>query len=289
MITSANNPKIKYVKDLSSKSKIRKAEGCFVAEGVKMFLEAPKKRIVSVFVSESLHTQLKNTKDLNKNYAALRNKLSGLEYEIVADAIYEKMSDTVTPQGVLAVVKSPEYTLSEILGGTKCSETDGGKSSISGSGISAGLYLILENLQDPGNLGTIFRTAEAAGVKGIILGEGCVDLYNPKVIRSTMGSVYRMPYIYVKNLTETMEQMRNAHVTLYAATLTAKSSPCYDKDYRKACAFLIGNESKGLSEAAVEASDEQVYIPMEGQGESLNASVAAAVLMFEAARQRKFG
>ena len=79
-----------------------------------MFLEAPKKRIVSVFVSESLHTQLKNTKDLNKNYAALRNKLSGLEYEIVADAIYEKMSDTVTPQGVLAVVKSPEYTLSEI-------------------------------------------------------------------------------------------------------------------------------------------------------------------------------
>ena len=254
-----------------------------------MFLEAPKKRIVSVFVSESLHTQLKNTKDLNKNYAALRNKLSGLEYEIVADAIYEKMSDTVTPQGVLAVVKSPEYTLSEILGGTKCSETDGGKSSISGSGFSAGLYLILENLQDPGNLGTIFRTAEAAGVKGIILGEGCVDLYNPKVIRSTMGSVYRMPYIYVKNLTETMEQMRNAHVMLYAATLTAKSSACYDKDYRKACAFLIGNESKGLSEAAVEASDEQVYIPMEGQGESLNASVAAAVLMFEAARQRKFG
>ena len=138
-----------------------------------MFLEAPKKRIVSVFVSESLHTQLKNTKDLNKNYAALRNKLSGLEYEIVADAIYEKMSDTVTPQGVLAVVKSPEYTLSEILGGTKCSETDGGKSSISGSGTSAGLYIILENLQDPGNLGTIFRTAEAAGVKGIILGEGC--------------------------------------------------------------------------------------------------------------------
>ena len=254
-----------------------------------MFLEAPKKRIVSVFVSESLHTQLKNTKDLNKNYAALRNKLSGLEYEIVADAIYEKMSDTVTPQGVLAVVKSPEYTLSEILGGTKCSETDGGKSSISGSGFSAGLYLILENLQDPGNLGTIFRTAEAAGVKGVILGEGCVDLYNPKVIRSTMGSVYRMPYIYVKNLTETMEQMRNAHVMLYAATLTSKSSACYDKDYRKACAFLIGNESKGLSEAAVEASDEQVYIPMEGQGESLNASVAAAVLMFEAARQRKFG
>ena len=260
-----------------------------MAEGVKMFLEAPKKRIVSVFVSESLHTQLKNTKDLNKNYAALRNKLSGLEYEIVADAIYEKMSDTVTPQGVLAVVKSPEYTLSEILGGTKCPETDGGKSSISGSGTSAGLYIILENLQDPGNLGTIFRTAEAAGVKGVILGEGCVDLYNPKVIRSTMGSVYRMPYIYVKNLTETMEQMRNAHVMLYAATLTAKSSACYDKDYRKACAFLIGNESKGLSEAAVEASDEQVYIPMEGQGESLNASVAAAVLMFEAARQRKFG
>ena len=90
MITSANNPKIKYVKDLSSKSKIRKAEGCFVAEGVKMFLEAPKKRIVSVFVSESLHTQLKNTKDLNKNYAALRNKLSGLEYEIVADAIMRR-------------------------------------------------------------------------------------------------------------------------------------------------------------------------------------------------------
>ena len=248
---------IKNIKSLELK-KFRDEKRLFVAEGHKLVGE-----LLGVFKCVLLVA--------TQEWLGSHSRIPADRIEAVTPDELKRVSLLRAPQNVLAVFCMPDerQTMKEAA--------------------SKNLVLALDDVQDPGNLGTIFRTAEAAGVKGIILGEGCVDLYNPKVIRSTMGSVYRMPYIYVKNLTETMEQMRNAHVTLYAATLTAKSSACYDKDYRKACAFLIGNESKGLSEAAVEASDEQVYIPMEGQGESLNASVAAAVLMFEAARQRKFG
>ena len=145
---------------------------------------------------------------------------------------------------------------------------------------------MLDNLQDPGNLGTIFRTAEAAGVTGIVLSRDCVDIYNPKVIRSTMGAVYRMPFVYVEDLLEALNVMKKKGIKTYAAHLKGKNS--YDKeDYKEACAFLIGNEGNGLREEVSNMADTWIRIPMEGQAESLNAAVAAAVLMFEAARQRR--
>ena len=146
--------------------------------------------------------------------------------------------------------------------------------------------LVLENIQDPGNLGTIFRTAEAAGATGIVLSKDCVDLYNPKVIRSTMGAIFRIPFIYTDDLKGTIDELKREGITVYAAHLKGENS--YDmEDYKTACAFLIGNEGNGLTEETAACADRKILIPMEGGAESLNAAVASAVLMFEAGRQRR--
>ena len=146
--------------------------------------------------------------------------------------------------------------------------------------------LILENLQDPGNLGTILRTAEGAGVTGVILSKGCVDLYNPKTIRSTMGSVYRVPTLYTEDLCQTVEVLKKHGICSYAAHL--KGANFYDQEnYQSGTAFLIGNEGNGLTEELTEKADTLIRIPMEGQLESLNAGVASAILMYEAYRQRR--
>ena len=146
--------------------------------------------------------------------------------------------------------------------------------------------LVLENIQDPGNLGTIFRTAEAAGATGIVLSKDCVDLYNPKVIRSTMGAIFRIPFIYTDDLIGTIDELKREGITVYAAHLKGENS--YDmEDYKTACAFLIGNEGNGLPEETAACADRKILIPMEGGAESLNAAVASAVLMFEAGRQRR--
>ena len=148
------------------------------------------------------------------------------------------------------------------------------------------LFLVLENLQDPGNLGTIMRTAEGAGVSAVILSKGSVDIYNPKTIRSTMGSIYRVPFLYVDDLKEVLQTLKSHGVKSYAAHLAGKQT--YDKEnYQGGTAFLIGNESNGLSEELADAADIYIRIPMEGQLESLNAGVAASILMYEAYRQRR--
>ena len=144
----------------------------------------------------------------------------------------------------------------------------------------------LEDIQDPGNLGTIFRTAEAAGAAGIIMSSGTADIYNPKTIRSTMGSIYRMPFLYVKDFAPVLEQLGKRGIRTYAAHLQG-SGEYTAQDYRKGCAFLIGNEGKGLTKELAQSADARIKISMSGEVESLNAAVSAAVLMFEAKRQRK--
>ena len=146
--------------------------------------------------------------------------------------------------------------------------------------------LVLDNLQDPGNLGTILRTAEGAGVTGIIISKESVDIYNPKVIRSTMGSIYRVPFVYVEDLKEAIAKVKAHGIFTYAAHLDGKNS--YDKeDYTKKTAFLIGNEGNGLRKEIADLADTWIRIPMQGQVESLNAAIATSVLMFETARQRR--
>ncbi|MDD2959262.1 MAG: RNA methyltransferase [Lachnospiraceae bacterium] len=259
MITSSANGQIKNMLLLKKKAKERNARDVFLVEGIKMFREVPKDRLQKVFVSAGFYEK--------PEHKAL---LQGLEFEVVSDAVFDSISDTRTPQGIICVVRQFHYRLEDL---TKCASGQ------------PPLCMILENLQDPGNLGTIFRTAEGAGVTGILLSRDCVDLYNPKVIRSTMGSVYRMPFYYAENFYQVIEQWKQQGIGLYAAHLKGKNT--YDKeDYRKPSAFLIGNESQGLTDQAAGLSDHYIRIPMSGQVESLNAAIASAVLMYEARRQR---
>ena len=279
-----------------------------------MFLEAPDELICDIYVSESMAAKLQETSnssgrdsahedisykdpavkgssskglsakglsakglsakglsadnDHAKYYEACCLELRKHGYTTVTDDVMKSMSDTQTPQGILCVVKQPSCVIEDIMGNKK-----------------SHLLLILEGLQDPGNLGTIFRTSEAAGVTGIIMSRDTVDIYNPKTIRSTMGSIYRVPFIYSEDLYTDLDKLRAHGISVYAAYLTGSVS--YDKcDYRSDTAFLIGNEGNGLSDKALSHSDTRVRIPMEGSVESLNAAVSAAVLMYEAHRQR---
>ena len=257
MITSTSNKKIKDVISLTKKASARREAELFVVEGIKMFSEIPAEDIAEIYASESF---LEN---------APAGCLEGLEEkcEAVTDTVYAYMSDTKTPQGILALVKQKDYELEEMLG-TKPA------------------LLILETLQDPGNLGTIVRMAEATGITGIIMNESTCDIYNPKVVRSTMGAIFRVPFMYTKDLEGTIEELKAGGVKTYAAHLEGKES--YDKfDYRGPAAFMIGNESNGLSERIAALADEKIIIPMLGKVESLNAAIAASVLSFELARQRR--
>ncbi|MDO4308566.1 MAG: RNA methyltransferase [Eubacteriales bacterium] len=257
MITSLNNEQVKNIIQLNQKTKARRKQGLFVAEGRKMFREAPRDWIYKVYVTESLTED----EELMKN-------VRELPYEIVADQVFRQMSDTQTPQGILTVLRTPSYTMEALLHKEHP------------------LLMVLEDLQDPGNAGTIFRTGEGAGVDGVLLTKTCVDVTNPKVIRSTMGSIYRMPFLYVEDVVSLRERFQEADIRTYAAHLKGKNF--YDgEDYHGGTAFLIGNEGNGLTEQAAEAADCLIRIPMCGKVESLNAAMAAGILMYEAARQRR--
>ena len=265
MITSVTNQKVKRIVQLNKKAAAREEENVFVAEGIKMFLEAPPEHLKEIYVSESLLKQLEGGADLS-----VAEKLKKFTYEVVSNQVFQKMSDTRTPQGILCVVKRLTYTLEQMAEGKENP-----------------LFLILESLQDPGNLGTIIRTGECAGISGLILSKDTVDIYNPKTIRSTMGAIYRLPFLYTEDLRGILQIMKAKGIAIYASHLKGRLS--YDKACcTKAAAFLIGNEGNGLTEETTALADERIKIPMAGQAESLNAGVAAALLMYEAARQRQW-
>lgn len=257
MITSTANAQVKNLIQLIKKAKARTEQGVYIVEGVKMFQEAPEEEIVKAYISEELYEK-----------GTLKDRLEKIPYEVLKDDVFSHVSDTKTPQGILCVMKQKHYTLEQLTQG------------------NCPLLLVLENLQDPGNLGTMMRTAEGAGVTGVLLSRGCVDIYNPKTIRSTMGSIYRVPFLYTDHLMEDMDRLHEKGITTYAAHLKGKNH--YDEEsYRQPTAFLIGNEGNGLSEELSEKAKQYIRIPMGGKLESLNAAVAAAILMYEAARQRR--
>ena len=270
MITSTGNSQIRGVIQLKKKPKERTARDLFIAEGLKMFLEAPAERTIQIYLSESFADRYcKESGEKNPDSRPVREKLEQTGYETVSDQVFAAMSDTKTPQGVICLIRQYHYKPEDLLAGK-----------------ASPLCMVLENLQDPGNLGTIIRTGEGAGITGVLASSESVDVYNPKVIRSTMGSIYRVPVCYTDNLRGVLEDWKRKAVTLYAAHL--KGSVPYDrKEYRNPTAFLIGNESRGLTEETAALADERIRIPMLGKVESLNAAVASAVLMYEAARQRR--
>ena len=254
MITSTSNEQIKNIIQLKEKAKARKQKKLFVVEGIKMFLEIPEDKLVSVFVSEKFEKEN-------------RELLLDVEYTLLSDSVFKKISDTVTPQGILAVVKQNEFTVEDII------ETRNKDKSC---------IVALDRLQDPGNLGTIVRTGEGAGITGIVMSNDSVDLYNPKVIRSTMGSVFRVPVAVVPDLQDAIKKMKQNGIVTYAAHLNGTE---YQKSvFKKDIALLIGNEAKGLSDEVSNMADKLIKIPMEGKVESLNAAVATAILIYEARR-----
>jgi len=258
MITSAANEKIKHVAALQQKAKLRREEGLFAVEGGRLFWEAPISLIREVYVTERF---------LENADTKMKERLARTGYETVSEPVFGKMSDTKAPQGILAVLARQEYEREALLG-------------------ESPLLLLLENMQDPGNLGTIMRSAEGAGVTGVILSPGCADIYQPKAVRSTMGSLFRVPFYRTEDLHGEIKFLQSRDVKVFAAYL--EGSECYDAvNYTDGCAFLIGNEGSGLARETAMKADAQVRIPMAGKLESLNAAVSAALLAYEAARQRR--
>lgn len=255
---------------LNQKAKQRRDEDVFIAEGEKMFLEAPQAWLREVYVSESFLEKCRRR--TSEHDIAVQTALEESGFETVSDEVFRKISDTQTPQGVLCVLSMPHYALEGHMGKWMSEK--------------APLLLLLEDLQDPGNLGTILRAGEGAGVSGIIMSRQTADIFNPKVIRSTMGAVYRIPFFYADSLVHVIGMLRDKGIAVYAAHLD--DSVCYDEpDYTRPCAFLIGNEGSGLKRETADSATQYIKIPMAGQAESLNAAIAASVLMYEAARQRR--
>ena len=269
MITSTNNAKIKNIIVLRNKAKARKEAGLFLVEGSRMFSEVPENMLREIYVTkEFLDKTIALAEKKDSKAKAIYEKLKSRPFEIVSEEVFAKMSDTVTPQGILCLVKCFRYDRNDLLAG------------------DAPFLLVLEDIQDPGNLGTMLRTAEGAGVTGIILSRGTVDIYNPKVIRSTMGSIFRMPFVYEEDLVACLEEMKKKDIRVYAAALDGAEE--YTKsDFRGKTALLIGNEGNGLSREAIASSTQAIYIKMAGKVESLNASISAAILLYHAASQRE--
>lgn len=256
MITSTDNSRVKHIGKLLEKSRYRKECGSFVTEGIRMFHEIPEEDLLGVYVSEKFE----------REHAA---ELANADYEVLSDAVFAKISKTVTPQGVLCEVRRRNIQVEELL------DAQGPQ-----------LFLLLESIQDPGNLGTMMRTAEGAGISGVIVNKETVDLYNPKTIRSTMGSIFRVPFAVAEDLGAVADEIAKRGGLVAATDLQCDGD--YDEiDYTGDCAFLIGNEGNGLTPAMKAHATIRVRIPMEGRLESLNAAVASALCMYEAKRQRK--
>lgn len=260
IISSESNGQIKELVRLQKQARERRKTKKFVAEGIKMVEEAINfNKLDKMYVSEAA---------FEKTALKLGKKITSIPYEVVADNVFKQISDTVTPQGVLAVVNMPEYDVKDILSDKKRS------------------WVLLDDLRDPGNLGTIIRTAEGAGMSGVIMSKESVDIFNPKVVRSTMGAIFRVPFCYVTYLTDIIDEIKESGYEVYATAM--EGSEVYDRvDYTKGAAFIIGNEANGVSDVVFESASKRIRIPMEGKLESLNAAVSAAIVMYEMARQKR--
>ncbi len=253
LITSRDNKFIKEVKLLSTKQG-RDKEGKFIIEGYRNVLDAYKKGAKIEYI-------LKSDK-CTYNMVVFNN----VKVYTLAPKIFDYISETVTPQGVMAICKVEEVSFSDV------SITDNS------------LVIVCENLQDPGNAGTIIRTADAVGAACVIMSRGSVDIYNPKVVRSVMSSLFSVKVIRNKNMDAIFGFLKSNSIKSVAGALCENSKNLFDADLKGKCALFIGNEGNGLSEETIKRCDETVTIPMLGGAESLNASVAGAVMMYEHVR-----
>ncbi|MCK7521189.1 MAG: RNA methyltransferase [Ignavibacteriales bacterium] len=259
-ITSVQNPIIKEVHSLQQK-KNRNELGLFLIEGYKGVSEAIKSNIniKNVFISYEFSDNLENI-DKNKIYR-------------VNEHILKKISTTETPPEIVASAYKPEYKLQDLFKEENF------------------LILLLDNIKDPGNLGTIIRTAKASNVSGIILTDESVDIYNPKTVRSSAGNLWKLPVISMPdkiNIKNNLNKIKNSEFIATAVAKNQSSQLYYDIDYKKPAVLMFGSEAQGLSAELINQADKFINIPMNSEVESLNLSVSVGVVLYEAMRQRQF-
>ncbi len=259
MITSSQNPKIKRIRGLLENRKDRQQEKVFVIEGVRLTEEALK--------SERPIEMVLYSAELSPRGFALVTQFSamGCPVEEVDAGILRSLSETETSQGILAVLPQPVSELPKIWD----------------------LLLVLDRIRDPGNLGTMLRNAAGAGVQAVVLTPGSVDAFSPKVVRAAMGAHFRLPILTLDwpEIIAACKQSDPQPAALLVAD-SAGGDPCWDADLRQRLALVIGSEADGPQQAALEAANGLVHIPMPGKTESLNAAAAAAILLYEVVRQR---
>lgn len=254
-IESKDNPLIRRLSRLAGERKFRRTQGEMVCEGEKMLREALTSGVPvrEVVVGE--------TRQFDPDLLA-RAEAQGARLTEIPESLLARLSNVETPQGLVFVCDQPVFTLERLS--------------------QARRLLVLDGLRDPGNLGTILRTADAFALDGIVLCEGCVDPVSPKVVRATMGAIFRIPIVMAK-LEETAQWLAQRDIPLYATALREDSVPLTAVSLQRA-AVIIGNEGRGVSERGLALSEKQLIIPMAGRAESLNASIAASIVMYEMSR-----
>ena len=257
-ITSKDNELIKHIRKLKDK-KYRDESNEYVVEGVKLVEEAVKEnaKIKQIIVCE----------DTTRTYEIpthIMLEIARYECISVSDKIFNIITQVTNPQGIMAIIEK----------NAQDAQID----------YSQDIIVVLDDVQDPGNLGTILRTLDSIGLNQIIVSKGTADAFNSKVVRSTMGAIFRIKIIEVENLAQEIKEMRKHHFKLMVTSLQTKNS-IYDIDFNKKI-IVIGNEANGVSKEIQDMADEKAKIPMLGRTESLNASVAAGVVMYEYVRQK---
>ncbi|MCD8215632.1 MAG: RNA methyltransferase [Clostridiales bacterium] len=246
---------LKQLKKFSSKH-TRDKTGLFIAEGERLVKSVPEDIVEYYVFSEE-----------KAEYFAGRIDTKGFPVYTVGEDIFKEICDTVAPQGAACVCRRQ-----------RCS--------FEGLFLNKPEFIVVgEEIQDPGNLGTIIRTADAGGAGGLILTKGSADIYSPKVLRSAMGSVFNLPVFTGADISDVIKELKERDIFILAAHLKGRVTP-YKADLKRPSAVLIGNEARGLSEEAAKGADLFVKLPIIGGAESLNASVACGILIYEAVRQR---
>ncbi len=258
-LTGLQNPQVKTAAELKQK-KYRQQRGRFLAEGLRTVEEA----VATDVVDTLFYTPIEDarTRAVLETAAAKQVKLVCVNANVM-----KKIADTETPQGIIAVCRMRERGLESLLATGK-------------------KLLVLDRVTDPGNVGTMLRTADAAGIGALVLLKGCVDIYAPKTVRSSMGSLFHIPVLTGLEEREFVENARRAGYELLVTCLDG-ADELYEADLHGRLAFVMGNEANGVSASLLQAADKRVYIPMNGRAESLNVAMAAGIVLFEALRQER--
>lgn len=257
-LTGLQNPMVKAVAELKQK-KYRQQQGLFLAEGLRTVEEAVRYGAVQSIFYTAIEDD--RTRAVLEEAAAKQIKLV-----CVSDKVLKKITDTETPQGIIAVCEMRSKRLDDFLASGK-------------------MLLVLDRVTDPGNIGTMLRTADAAGVGGLLLLQGCADIYAPKTVRASMGSLFHLPVLSGLSEELLVQAARKAGYELLVTCLDGADN-LYKADLKGRLAFVMGNEANGVSPALLAAADKRVFIPMQGRAESLNVAMAAGIVMFEALRQK---